>query len=952
MDIIKLCAVLSIASLTLSQTAPPCNQNFTGNDVFDSITSPGYPQFYPIRSTCLYSIIFENPGVKYDINMYIANFRTYVYRSSRDSLIINNREYYGDGAVSRTALQIGQTYLFRGVDQFQLLFYATSGSSQQGFSIDFVTLESAAGSPDTVEGCEGVTCENGGTCHSHGPGDWFCYCRTGYLGDLCQFIPNTHDCPKTFNEDGNQITGEIRSTYYPSNYPNNHFCDFVIFNTTVGETFSFYVEDFITESGYDVLCVGDLVNCYSGDGRSSRNALRVGQTYTYPVTDTTFRLSFRTDRSRTYRGFRLSYALINTNQSIDITTPGRTNKGTEFTFAFLPHQQNSLSGDTQFYITCETPTAVTVFFSLTGQTTNYTVDPFTPLLIDVPSNIRTTEGLEQKGIRVTSDANVTVAAYSSTVGSADGFLVLPEVHLGTQHVVAAYTPSAGSYSYIIIVGLDNFTTAWIVPRNDSINEGDGGYDYDNALRIDLYDTQTYTYRSTRDLTGVKVVSDRPVAVISGCDYAQVPEGTEAGDQLVEMIPSVISLGYDFIVAPISERIGGEIVRVISWTDDTLVRLPESGFSNTIDEGQFTEILATSGSASFIQCNKKCLVVQYNKGYQRDGIGSDPFMAIIPPIQQYTQNNIFKIPTGFRSYVNVVIQTAHKDGLQLTGTNVSSIASFIEIPNSDYSYVQIPLNDDPEFLLTHSGGDQYEWYALLYGHSSISNTYRGYGYPLGMQLDPLEPPATEEPKETEPPVTAPPGNITERCRCNMRILGNMTAGEAEFATLVHDLPDINYFHPQVNCDACLSTLQRCPIDCRAAVLEQWGDSGLSSDIIVDTPNGPRTKAFGQLMCERHYVTIPPPGRKIGVFYRAGNCMPTPDDAALLIGAITGSGGPYLCCSEAEVPIVGTIPVWDPDCNGEPLYLQQENMLSSVADIYKLKGIPQNEIDNYIKEIRQN
>ncbi|CAH1798874.1 unnamed protein product [Owenia fusiformis] len=944
---LAVCVSLTFSQSLTTTVRPSCDRNITSNDIFNAIDSPNYPQYYPTYSSCIYNIIFDKADVPYEVLMYVANFRTYSYSSRRDILRINNRDFYGDGASRSTALQIGQTYAYRAVNYLQLIFYAPTGRSAQGFSLDFVALEDDPSKPNITERCDEITCLNGGTCHSHGPDGFKCYCISGYTGDFCEYVPNTHDCPKFFNEDALGV-GEIRSTYYPSRYPSRHYCDFIIFNTTVGHTMSIYVDDFQTESRYDTLCIGDPQNpsCYSGDGRSSSSAMRVGETYFYEITDTIFRLNFRTDSSRSYRGFRLLYAILDPDATLNVTTAGRTNKGTEFSFAYLPHQYNSVSGNNQLYVTSEVSGQVTVFLSATGETNNYTVDPLTPLVVDLPGSMRVTEGLEQKGIRIESDVNVTVAAYSSTVGSADGFLVLPEANLGTQYVVASYTPYPGSYSYITIVGLDNLTSAWLIFRNESANDGFGGYDYDNAIEVQVVDVQSYTYRSQSDLTGTLVVADGPISVISGCDYAQIPTDVISGDQIVEMLPPVIALGFEFIVPPIAERIGGEIIRVIAWTDDTDVNLPISGFTTELDEGEFVDITASSGLTETIACTKKCLVVQYNMGNQRDSVGSDPFMSIVPPVEQYTQNHIFVRPANFRSYVNVVILQSDVNGLQINGINVTSLTTFRDVPNTGYTAGQIPLDNFEEFLLSHVDGDDIEWLAMLYGHSSNSNIFRGYGYPLGMQLNPVAPRATEPPKETDPPVTAPTGNITERCRCNFRVLGNESAGEEEFGTLVHDLEDTLYFFPQQDCESCRATLHDCPLDCRREVLEEWGTEGLASEIIVEVPGSIRLKALGQVMCERHYTRIPPPGRKLGVFYRSGSCVE--EDSALLIGRVTA--GPYLCCTEADIPIVGTVPAWDVDCDGEFNYLKTENMLANIADLYKLKGLKQDEIDRHIQTIR--
>ena len=68
-------------------------------------------------------------------------------------------------------------------------------------------------------------------------------------------------------------------------------------------------------------------------------------------------------------------------------------------------------------------------------------------------------------------------------------------------------------------------------------------------------------QSSDDLTGVRILSSRPVAVFSGTMWTSV--GVEfMGDHMVEQLPPVVSWGAEFYTMPVATRLQGDIFRII------------------------------------------------------------------------------------------------------------------------------------------------------------------------------------------------------------------------------------------------------------------------------------------------------------------------------------------------------------------------------------------------------
>ena len=75
----------------------------------------------------------------------------------------------------------------------------------------------------------------------------------------------------------------------------------------------------------------------------------------------------------------------------------------------------------------------------------------------------------------------------------------------------------------------------------------------------------------------------------------------------------------------------------------------------------------------IETSKPCIVLQYSKGQRVDNTFTDPFMVMIPPVEQYTAQYTVSTPDQnekyFDSYINIIIDTKEIDGLRLDGQSL-------------------------------------------------------------------------------------------------------------------------------------------------------------------------------------------------------------------------------------------------------------------------------------------
>ncbi len=186
--------------------------------------------------------------------------------------------------------------------------------------------------------------------------------------------------------------------------------------------------------------------------------------------------------------------------------------------------------------------------------------------------------------------------------SSDAFLGLPTDILGTQHIVLGYknvdvTPDVFDTfpgTEFAIVGTVDSTTVTITP---SVSTGARSAGVPYVINLDA--GQTYLLQNTggepNDLSGTVILSDRPVAVLSGHSAANIPSPAVGyADYIVEQLLPSNQWGTEFITAPLATRGGGDTFRVIAPQDATEVSVNGQSVA-TIDQGEVYETLLTDPS---------------------------------------------------------------------------------------------------------------------------------------------------------------------------------------------------------------------------------------------------------------------------------------------------------------------------------------------------------------------
>ena len=342
--------------------------------------------------------------------------------------------------------------------------------------------------------------------------------------------------------------------------------------------------------------------------------------------------------------------------------------------------------------------------------------------------------------------------------SADGFVALPCYDFQKQnytfYTVSTYftRTSERLASQVLLLACKNDTEVTITSTqtieipSDLVRGGNSSITVNSgsSYTITLNRLQTFLFTSTLDLTGSKVVSNKPVAFFSGHECADVPVGVQYCDHLVEQLPPTVTWGRLFFVVSLLNATAGEQYKLITSTATTTVvcYCYISGgsvsqiFGITINgDGTSYEFQISQNMFCSVQASSPVLLLQFSVGESHSSYG-DPFMMMIPPVEQQSYNYTFVAQSGFQNAITVTVASEyfHSNDIILNNKSLSS-ANWTEIYCSTQTVcaygTRMSISEAGRNFIYHRD-ETARLGTFVYGFAPFAS----YGYPAGMQLIPI------------------------------------------------------------------------------------------------------------------------------------------------------------------------------------------------------------------------
>ena len=349
---------------------------------------------------------------------------------------------------------------------------------------------------------------------------------------------------------------------------------------------------------------------------------------------------------------------------------------------------------------------------------------------------------QNKGIYLkTNSTNVVVIGQNYASRSSDTFLALPTVRMfSTHYIYYGISVSSGRYdNVVLIVGTEDNTMMNLtatqsvnVKINDTVSSLTSGSQYSFIVNR----LQTVYIGSSSDLTGTRIITDKPVSVFSGheCGYV-LSLSSYYCDHLIEQIPPTTYWGKTYYIAPLQGR-SAYTIRVLAAYNLTEVFMDCNNVKNSYTINVGNSFTVTHQYYCVIHSNKEILVAQYSPGYGYDRRTGDPMMMLVPAIDHYSNEiNLSTISSGYNDYINIVVLKEYyqpgvifwirggvKRSLQSQSWNTITFNQVTEA-----YYTQLSVSNGP-VTITHTTANAL-MSAVVYGFG-----YReAYGHPGGFSI---------------------------------------------------------------------------------------------------------------------------------------------------------------------------------------------------------------------------
>ena len=318
------------------------------------------------------------------------------------------------------------------------------------------------------------------------------------------------------------------------------------------------------------------------------------------------------------------------------------------------------------------PVSYSVYVRSTGSRYSGTVTNNNSVVVYLPTSSQVTSySGKYYGISLeTSSDKVTVLGRSYTSHTTDTYLTLPTIKFNTVTEYTYYAMTvygSNTYSSILVVGTEDNTVVTLTYRfstriymNYQRYYVYSGSSYSFTINR-LQTTYIYPYYGGYDLSGTKIVANKPVSVFSGHRCAQVPDGYGNCGYLIEQIPPTIHWGNIHYTAPLATRRSYTLkVVVAQYNTKVIIYCNSSVRTYTLNEREYTYITLDNQEYCAVHSNREILITQFSGKN-----GEDPSMGLVSASKNFARKFKFFIST-FRyatnlyspSFVNIIVMAEY------------------------------------------------------------------------------------------------------------------------------------------------------------------------------------------------------------------------------------------------------------------------------------------------------
>ncbi|XP_075135249.1 IgGFc-binding protein-like [Leptodactylus fuscus] len=388
----------------------------------------------------------------------------------------------------------------------------------------------------------------------------------------------------------------------------------------------------------------------------------------------------------------------------------RTTQGRYFLAAFMHNSFSTEIPLREILVTGISPsTSVTISINKSNFKKEVKVGKGETVTIQLPrSRERTGSGICPCSTIIKADADITVMSRSFKGTSGDVALMYPVDQWGKDHyIVTPFIKSSDHYTEFGVLAQEFPTTVTMV-LSTSLLFNEKYYRKGKTLTVNLEPFQFLQIQSKDDLSGTRINSQHPVAVLSGHSCAPSKVGCS---HVYEQLQPVEHWGTSYFVPCLSLQPTYDIVYVFS-SKSTFFEYQSGGkrVKGKAEAGQLMTLKVSASSPLSIHSEERIQVLFYGTGGKTQGMPFGSFLTKIPDIESFSLT------------YNLIGQKGFDNNLALIIAKTSS--------GPEITYNGKGLRNTKWNVFAQS---EYSWSEYYYGGGFSSNTVQHGTTPFGLLI---------------------------------------------------------------------------------------------------------------------------------------------------------------------------------------------------------------------------
>ena len=434
----------------------------------------------------------------------------------------------------------------------------------------------------------------------------------------------------------------------------------------------------------------------------------------------------------------------------------QSTQGHMFYTGFIGNLQEDLNLTLGFQLRVLTLREAPVIFNVSsGNGFNYTGNATldNPALVDIPKSFEVlnyTYEYRNLGLKIESSSSEPI--FVLCIIKVDGetsstFEVHPYIEQPTKEYVYYGISSetdtwAGYVKQLLLVGCKDNTNITIKPSVDITVRANLQQPTIETITVQagesytfiLDELQTLVLYSTNDTTGTKVISNKPLSVISGQFSFR--------SAITTQLPPTITWGKTFILPSLGRYIHyikEQHFKVIASENTTRVDIQCNTDrlinAQLINESEFYQFNTSHSKYCSVVTNKPCYIASGFYRIKDDNMFDGQLLVTVPPLEQYAKDDVIIASHTGKTFYTVIIPHDYNTDSFLINTNKSSI-NWITVNYSNgsiagYGYSGCLNNTANISTFSVSG----KFLVIVFG-STVSTVF---GYTPNMEFNPINSP---------------------------------------------------------------------------------------------------------------------------------------------------------------------------------------------------------------------